>query len=1177
MSSPIHARGVLGCTFVVALAANVLLAADVLAVPIDFGRDVRPILSDHCFACHGPDAERREAGLRLDDAEGIGDVVQAGQVDQSELIARVLSEEADTLMPPPQFGKPLSEAQIETLERWVAEGASYGEHWAFEPPRKQSLPGGATAAPHAAIDAFIEAELDRVGLTPNGAADRRTLLRRVHLDLTGLPPSEQDAELFLNDTAEDAWERLVDRLLASHHYGEHMARYWLDLVRYGDTHGLHLDNFREMWLYRDWVIEAFNANMPMDQFITEQLAGDLLPEATVSQKIASGFNRLNVTTNEGGSIVEEVFARNVIDRTDAFGTIFLGLTTGCSVCHDHKFDPITAADYYSLSAFFNSLDGKAMDGNIKDSPPSLRVGTPEQLKEIAEFEEALEEVRQQMEGPLETVDQAQLVWEQSLGTAVKPSWTPLAPGTVTSAAKVEMRVREDHAVEVVGQPAAKDTTTVELPLPAGEPWQALRLEVLTETPEQRAGLASNGNAVLSEIVVEMQHGDDPTQWISLPIRNAIADIEQPAGAFAVRYAIDGKLTPSEGWAIGGHQQPGPRTAWFDLGRVFTETDDAKLRVQLKYQSQFEQHQFRTVRFSLSTTMPAVPESRVVQRGAIHSIGPFPVANAQSSYEQAFASQSAAFDATETFQYEDHSYAWQPRADLSEVLVHSLATVADQGSVTLLHQTVSSPVAQKVPLRLGTSDGHVVYLNGKSIGSSRGARELDPLADELELDLRAGENDLYIKVVNHDGPALISFAYGSPMLEPSPPLADLLQTPAADRSPADRDALRTYYRRVACAHPDWLVLIDQEKGMMAAMEKIRSEFPSTLIWKELETPRQAHILLRGAYDQPGAAVPRATPAFLPPMDESDPKDRLGLARWLLSVEHPLTSRVAVNRFWQQIFGTGLVKTSEDFGSQGQQPSHPDLLDWLAVDFREQGWDIKRLMKSIVMSDAYRRAARSEPIHRRVDPENRLLARGPRFRLDGETLRDQTLALSGLLVDQMGGPGVKPPQPDGLWLAVGYSGSNTVRFQADEGDKIYRRSVYTFWKRTSAPPQFSTFDAPSRESCIARRERTNTPLQALLLMNETQFLESAKQLGKQVAEDVALATDEDKVQWVFERVTQRPPSPQETSELVGLLQDLMLHYAEQPQAAEKLVGTSSAEAAAWTMLCSTLLNLDEVLNK
>ncbi|TWU14987.1 Planctomycete cytochrome C [Novipirellula galeiformis] len=1171
MSTMIHLRYVVGWAFVVAFAANVP------AQPVDFGRDVRPILSDHCFACHGPDEEHREADLRLDASVGVLSVVQPEQVDQSELISRILSDDADTLMPPPKFGKPLSQAQIEILKQWVAQGATYGEHWAFETPQKKSVPAVAMPSATEAIDAFIDAELRRIGLPPNAAADRRTLLRRVSLDLTGLPPSQRDAEQFLNDTSAEAYERLVDRLLQSHHYGEHMARYWLDLVRYGDTHGLHLDNFREMWLYRDWVIDAFNENMPMDQFITEQLAGDLLPEATVSQKIASGFNRLNVSTNEGGSIVEEVFARNVIDRTDAFGTIFLGLTTGCSVCHDHKFDPITAADYYSLSAFFNSLDGKAMDGNIKDSPPSIQVGTPEQLKEVAEFDQAIKEIRQQMEGPLETVDQAQLIWESSLGTTPKSEWTQLTPATATSEANVEMRIREDQAVEVAGKVAAKDTTTIEMPLPANEPWKALRLEVLTDTPEQRAGLASNGNAVLSEIVVEMQHGDDPTQWIPVPIRAAIADIEQPGGSFAVKYAIDGKLTPSEGWAIGGHQQTGSRTAWFDLGTLFSETAAAKLRVQLKYQSQFAQHQFRAVRFSLSTTMPSTPESHRVQRGPIHSVGPFPVATTELSYEQTFASQAAAFDAKETFLYEDRNFEWQQRDDLSEVVVNTLATVADQGSVNLLHQTVTSPTAQKITLLLGTSDGHVVYLNGKQIGISQGAQELDPLGKELELDLKAGDNELYIKVVNHDGPSLISFAYRSPVVEVSPSLAALVKTPPADRLPADRDALRKYYRSVYCSHPDWLVLVDQEKGMMAAAEKIRSEFPSTLIWKELETPRQAHIMLRGAYDQLGAAVPRATPAFLPPMDESDPKDRLGLAKWLLADEHPLTSRVAVNRFWQQVFGTGIVKTSEDFGSQGQQPSHPDLLDWLAVDFREQGWDIKRLMKSIVMSDAYQRSARSEPIHQKLDPGNRLLARGPRFRLDGEMLRDQSLALSGLLVDQMGGPSVKPPQPDGLWLAVGYSGSNTVRFKADEGNKIYRRSVYTFWKRTSAPPQFSTFDAPSRESCIARRERTNTPLQALLLMNETQFLESAKQLGKQVAEQTELPTLDEKIQWVFQRVTLRPPSPQETNELAGLVEDLLLHYADQPQAAEKLVGTSSAETAAWTMLCSTLLNLDEVLNK
>ncbi|GAA4463166.1 PSD1 and planctomycete cytochrome C domain-containing protein [Novipirellula rosea] len=1153
------------------------LAPVAFSKTIEFGRDVRPILSDHCFACHGPDEEHREADLRLDTSEGVLGAVQPGELDDSELILRILSDDADMLMPPPKFGKPLSGEQIETLKQWVDQGAVYSEHWAFQTPHKSTLDGVEIRSATTAIDAFVNAELEQVGLKPNGPADRRTLLRRICFDLTGLPPSQRDAESFLNDTSPDAVEHLVDRLLASHHYGEHMSRYWLDLVRYGDTHGLHLDNYREMWLYRDWVINALNSNMPMDQFITEQLAGDLLPDATDSQKIASGFNRLNVTTNEGGSIVEEVFARNVIDRTDAFGTVFLGLTTGCSVCHDHKFDPITTTDYYSLSAFFNSLDGKAMDGNVKDSAPSIKVPTAEQAKEIAEFDEALRDIHEQMDGPIETVDQAQLVWERGLGSSDPPEWTVLSPESVVSDAKVEMKVRDDHAVEVVGKVAAKDTTTIVTPLPANTPWKSLRLEALVSSPEERVGLSSNGNVVLSEIVLEMQHGDDPGNWIPVPIRSAIADIEQSNGAFAVNYAIDGKIKPNEGWAAAGHEQTGGRTAWLDLGTLFTETADAKLRVQLQYQSQFSQHQFRTVRLSLSETMPAAPESKQVQRGPLHSVGPFAVATTELSYEQSFASQAAAFDQNQAFTYEGNQYQWQLREDIAEVRVNSLETVPDHGSVNLLHQTVTSPVAQKTTLLLGTSDGHVVYLNGKQIAISQGSQDIDPLGKEIELDLKQGDNDLYIKVVNHDGPSLISYAYRSPIVEVSSSLAKLLETPAAERSAADREALRTYYRSVYCTHPDWQVLVDQAKGIAAAKEKVESEFPTTLVWKELEKPRKAHILLRGDYEQPGPEVSRATPAFLPAMDPSDPQDRLGLAKWLLSEQHPLTSRVAVNRFWQQVFGTGLVKTSEDFGSQGEQPSHPELLDWLAVDFREQGWDIKRLMKSIVMSDTYQRSAKAEPIQLQADPRNRLLARGPRFRLDGEMLRDQALAVSGLLVDKLGGPSVKPPQPDGLWLAVGYSGSNTVRFKADEGDKIYRRSVYTFWKRTSAPPQLSTFDAPSRESCIARRERTNTPLQALLLMNETQFLEAAKQLGRQVTEKSDLQTAEEKIRWVFERVTMRPAADAETSELTGLVNDLMQHYASQPQAAEELVGTSSAETAAWTMVCSTLMNLDEVLNK
>lgn len=1007
-------RSILICAIV---AMTTIASAD--DAMVDFNRDVRPILSDHCFACHGPDEQKREADLRIDTADGLASMVHPGDLESSELISRIESDDPETRMPPKDFHKPLSESQINQIKNWVAGGAEFSQHWSFVAPTKQT---DAPTDPSAAIDYYIDQKIAASGLTPNPVADRRTLLRRVYLDLNGLPPTREQLHTFLADDSPEAFERLVDRLLGSIDFGQHTGRYWLDLVRYGDTHGLHLDNYREMWPYRDWVIDAFNANMPHDEFIKKQLAGDLLPGATDADRIASGFNRLNVTTNEGGSIYDEVFARNVMDRTDAFGTIFLGLSTGCAVCHDHKFDPITSKDYYSLSAFFNSLDGKAMDGNVKDHAPVMATPTEEERAEVAEIERAIEEIRQQMKEPIATVDQAQSSWQQALIGGAEPRIERLVPIEVKSYADATMKIAEDGSVELVGDAAAKDITTIVAPLPEGAQWLTVQLEAFVESPEERVGASTNGNVVLSEITIETRDRQSDGQWTNVPITGAYANIEQADGPFSIKYAIDGKVNDSEGWAVAGHQQLGPRTASFATPSLIAEGGDPQIRIKLKYRSKFAKHQFRRVRFSVTDAPPT--------------------------------------------------------EDAVEVPKHLLDAIT-------------------------ATD-----------------------------------------------------------VQPTPEIAA---------------EIRDHYRQHHCQHPDWLVLVDQLSGATKSKEKLQQQFPTTLVWKELGEPRQAHILIRGQYDAPGDAVPRATPEFLPGFPDNAPTDRLGLALWLTSASHPLTARVAVNRFWQQIFGTGLVKTSEDFGSQGEPPSHPKLLDWLAVDFQQNGWDVKRLIKSLVMSKTYQRSAWTNDSMIQVDPSNRLLARGPRHRLDAEVLRDQALALSGLLVDQQGGPSVKPPQPDGLWKAVGYSGSNTVQFTADSGDKVYRRSVYTFWKRTSPPPQMSTFDAPSRESCTARRERTNTPLQALVLMNEQQYVEAAHQLARRALEQSQLVTSEQRIQWLFESVTCRLPSEQESHELQALLKDLTEHYKQQPEEANAFNRSTNATDAAWAILASTMLNLDEVVTK
>ncbi|WP_146602732.1 DUF1553 domain-containing protein [Novipirellula aureliae] len=971
-----------------------LCAIPCAAETIDFAQEIRPLLSDRCFACHGPDEAARRADLRLDLAVGLDDVVSGENLDSSELVARITSDDPGFVMPPPDDGKRLSREEVAKIRQWLAEGAVYETHWSFIAPQKESFSNTPLADATAAIDFFVDREIERAGLTANGPADDRAILRRVCLDLTGLPPSRGQLENYLRDrsnraTADSAYERLVDSLLASHHFGEHVGRYWLDLVRFGDTHGLHLDNYREMWPYRDWVINAINDNMPLDQFITEQLAGDLLPDATVDQKIASGFNRLNVTTNEAGSIYDEIFARNVIDRTDAFGTVFLGMTVGCSSCHDHKFDPITIRDYYSMSAYFNSLDGRAMDDDMKNHAPSILIPTAEQAAAMEDAQQQLAALEDEMNGPIDTVDAAQLEWEQSVSN--------------------------------------------------------------------------------------------------------------------------------------------------------------------------------------------LPDTPIVTLGATHLIGPFPQPTTLLSYDQVFASQQSAFDPKQSFEFDGETFAWTERNDLRCLDVHSLGIVEDRPSVTVLHKRITAPSPEIATLLIGACGGYVVYLNGDQISKHEGPDGTQPLSDKIDLPLAKGNNDLYIKLVHHQGVNQFSYAFRSPSIEVPPQLIELLRIPKLDRSEQQSAAIQRYYRSVYCTHPDWTLLVNLKRGLQQAIRSIRESITTTLVWKELAEPKQAYVLDRGQYDSLGESVERRTPSFLPGMLKGWPNDRLGLAKWLVSETHPLTSRVAVNRYWQQIFGTGLVKTSEDFGSQGSLPSHPELLDWLSVDFRESGWNVKQLFKAIVMSNAYRRSAETDADQLRIDPNNRLLARGPRFRLDAEVLRDQALALSCLLVDQVGGPSVRPPQPAGLWKAVGYSSSNTAVFVADSGDNVYRRSVYMFWKRTSPPPQMTTFDAPSRESCTARRERTNTPLQALVLLNETQYMEAAKQFANRVFAVPGLSTTTKKIDWAFETITMRPPTMEERQEIESLIADLTVYYENHLELASQLSGDSSAELAAWIVAASTLLNLDEVLCK
>lgn len=980
-----------------------LAAAD----PVDFATQIRPLLSDNCFSCHGPDEHERKADLRLDTREGaFADLggyaaVVAGDPDASELLYRITTDDADDLMPPEKSGKSLTAGQIDLIKRWIAEGANWEEHWAFTPPVASEVPT-TRFEDHVTnpVDAFLFARLEKEGLAPSPEADRTTLIRRVTLDLTGLPPTPQETAAFVGDDSPDAFEKLVDRLLASNRYGEHMARFWLDAARYGDTHGLHLDNYREIWPYRDWVIRAFNENKPYDEFLIEQVAGDLLPEPTEDQLIATGFNRSHVTTSEGGSIEEEVRIRNVNDRVATFGTVAMGLTMDCTRCHDHKFDPLTAKDFYAMSAYFNSIDGNPLDGNAKRHHPVLRLETPEQKMLLEEYDTQLGSMRERLKSPWPEVDAEQTVW-----------------------------VRETRD----------------------------------------ALLAQDGRP------------------------------ERPT--------------------LGAWHLAGPFAA------AGTDVFNAELG----------------------------PEGRQVTLSG---------------------------DAAPT------AVDWQKKDDFKDGQPATLPTKENETTAAYVYREIHSKVAQTINVGLGSDDALKVYLNGRMIFARDIARGVAPDQERLSLALREGKNELLLKVVNYAAGSAFHFNYPDARAGIPDNILAILRKEADTLETKERETLRDHYRNAVSQHP----VLKLVKEDIAQTEKARNalddQVVTTLIWKEREKPREAFVLKRGEYDQPGEAVARATPGFLPPLPDDQPNNRLGLARWLFEPENPLTARVAVNRFWQQVFGTGLVKTSEDFGSQGEPPSHPKLLDWLAVQFREEGWDMKATMKRLVMSSAYRQSSALPPGLYERDPENRLLARGPRFRLDAEMLRDQALFVGGLLHEEIGGPGVKPPQPPGLWEAVGYTSSNTARFTADTGsDKVHRRALYTFFKRTAPPPQMTTFDAPSRESCTVRRERTNTPLQALVLLNDEQYVEAARALAQRAMREGGTSRSE-RAARMFQLCVGREPAPREVAELLAAFDEDREYYRNHPEAARELIAVGETDApdtvppdqlAAWTVSASVLLNLDEVIMK
>lgn len=1023
------------------LVIPVLLAADssfAAERKVDFNRDIRPILSDKCFACHGPDDNKREAGLRLHTQDGIvaklesgASAVVPGKPAESSLVARITSTNPDELMPPPSTGKKLTPGQIDLLRRWVEQGAPFRGHWSFIPPTKPALPAVTQSAwAINPIDFFVLERLEREGLQPSLPADKTTLIRRVSLDLTGLPPTLAEIDAFLADESPDAYERLIDRLLKSPRFGEHMTRFWLDLVRYGDTHGLHFDNERAMWKYREWVIRAFNDNLPFDQFAIEQVAGDLLPDATVQQKIATGFCRCNVTTSEGGSIDEEVLVRYAVDRTESIGTVFLGLTLGCAVCHDHKFDPISQKEFYQLYAFFNAAADAAMDGNQLAPPPILKVPAPEQTQQLTTFDEKLAGVRKRISEQLATIQYAE-------------------PPAVATAA-------------------------------SGEPKEFVWIDDATPSSAK-------------------QQGNTPWEFVSKP------DHPVFSGEKASRRQAKGLSQHFFDSAA-----PGLKIGEGDklFAYVYLDPKDPPKEIMLQFNDGSWEHR-------------AYWGEDVIPWGSTGSpsrlaIGPLPKSGEWVRLE----------------------------VDAAKVGLPSGATL--NGWAFTQH-------------------------DGTCYWDQAGVVTRTPQEGQSFESLLAWE------------------AYDKAQTKSSVPqnVRDAIKVDADKRTDDQKKQIRDYFVENVCGKtkPVFDPLHQEIESLTKQRNDLDAAIPVTLVMADLPTPRDTHVLIRGAYNKKGDKVSAGIPSVFPPVPNGSAMNRLALAKWLVAPNQPLTARVTVNRFWQQLFGRGIVKTAEDFGSQGEVPTHPELLDWLAVEFESDGWNIKHLLKRVLMSNTYRQASRVSPELAQRDPENVLLARGPRFRLDAETVRDSALFVSDLLAEQIGGRSVRPYQPAGIWEAVGFVGSNTREYKADDGRGLYRRSMYTFWKRTAPPPSLMAFDAPSRETCTARRARTNTPLQALALMNDEQYVEAARCLAERVFAEGGNSIP-DRLGFAFRTATGRRPDETELNVLGKVLQEQLTYFQANSEAANKLLsvgaaprksGLNPSEHAAWTMMANLVLNLDEAITK
>jgi mono/diheme cytochrome c family protein len=1031
---------------------------------ISYNQHIQPILAENCFSCHGPDSSARKGKLRLDRAEfatqprGDGDLeaaIKPGNPKESPLVERITSTDSEERMPPFESHKTLKPAEIGLLQRWIVEGAKYEEHWSLIAPVRPAVPVVSIAKRWARnpIDHFVAEKLAEAKLKPGREESAARLFRRLTFDLTGLPPTPAELAAFVGDRSPEAYERAVDRLLATDASAEQFARHWLDAVRYADTHGIHIDNYRSIWPYRDWVVGAYRSNLPFDQFTIEQVAGDLLPNATLDQKVASGFNRCLPTTSEGGAIPAEYEAIYAKDRVETVSAVWLGLTTGCAACHDHKFDPVSQKDFYALTAFFRNNTMPAMDGNVSDTPPTIFVPAAGDRERWNALQAEITAGKQALAARSKGAEQDFERWLSEAKALVAP---PL-----------DRNVRQWLALSEESGPLKIASASAS-----------------GADPERTDGIygpaprIDERDLVIGKPVAWMREGAESFGFL-------LRIDETPSGTLL---SCKGEDPKSAGWEL-----------FLEAGKIGVHvTDDGGL-----------------------VNARGVAKTAIEPGAWHHVLLTFDAASMRSRNVDVYVNGKAAAN--------------------SGMSAHMPADIMPQA-----------------PLRLGSRHG----TDGKPVAMLKGG-------------------DVWVQDLRHYGRGFL--------LAEAKELSDVVETHAAlkvapeMRTAAQKKLLRTQY--VTSVDRPAMELAAKLDRLLAEDAILRSRGGVTLVMEEKrDSEPVAHILNRGEYAQLGEKVSAATPAALPPLPTGAPRNRLGLARWLVSVENPLTARVTVNRAWQQFFGTGIVESSGDFGVTGSTPSHAALLDWLAVEFRESGWDYRRLVRLIVTSATYRQAAAVTPKLLERDPANRLLARGPRYRLEAEELRDQALAVSGLLVPKLGGRPVRPYQPEGIWEEIAMKESTTRFYRPETDENLYRRSLYTFWKRIAPNPAMDILNAPSREVTCVRRDRTNTPLQALVTLNEPLFVEASRQLAARVLRE-APSVDA-RLDAISLRLLGRKFIRAERAVVRRTLDDARATYRRDGAAAKALltVGASKVDAslpqpelAAWTIVASQVMNLDEALTK